>query len=79
MDNQVPKEQKPKKKRKWLWIIGGVIILAIVIVLVVYFEVGQKEGLGLQEKIPQYSIGQNVIIGNTRWKVIEVKLGSCRK
>lgn len=73
MDNQVPKEQKPKKKRKWLWIIGGVIILAIVIVLVVYFEVGQKEGLGLQEKMPRYSIGQDVIIGNTRWKVIEVK------
>ncbi len=73
MNSQISQEQKPKKSKKWLWIISGIIILAIVIVFIVYFEVGQKDGLGLREKIPRYSIGQNVIIGNTRWKVVEVK------
>ena len=68
MDNQVPKEQKPRKSKKWLWIIGGVVAFFIIIAI--------AGGGGEKKETPAFPSGQvitEVTSGDVKFKLVEAE------
>lgn len=53
---------------KKLYIIGGIIALALVVILI-----GAGCGEESKKEIPIYSINQDVRVGDVRWKLLDVK------